>query len=142
MLPFFGRAKPIALAGSAVCVLLLYLIYAIARIETLAFGSFMIFKLIYPAFLLLRNAVSRHIVKKAAETLVHCGVKEVTPILFRCTRQELIQLGKLTGAEAFETYYNTLAEKELRWAVIRERFIKSSPVPEAQAAADSGENTL
>lgn len=103
---------------------------------------FWILALIYPAFLLLRNAVSRRIVKKAAGILAHCGVKEITPILFRCTRQELIQLGKLSGAEAFETFYNTLAEKELRWAVIRERFIKSPPAPEVQAPADPGENTL
>lgn len=48
---FTGIGAVFALAGSAVCVLLLYLIYAVAGIETLAFGSFMIFKLIYPAFL-------------------------------------------------------------------------------------------
>ena len=38
-----------ALAGGALCAFLLYLIYTVAGIETLAFGTFIIFKLLYPA---------------------------------------------------------------------------------------------
>ena len=46
---FTGIGIIFALAGGALCALLLYLIYTVAGIETLAFGTFVIFKLLYPA---------------------------------------------------------------------------------------------
>lgn len=48
---FLGIGALFALLGSALCALILYLIYFCAGIETLAFGTFIIFKLIYPPFL-------------------------------------------------------------------------------------------
>ena len=47
---FTAMGLAFALAGGALCALILYLIFAIFRIEELAFGSFIIFKLIFPAF--------------------------------------------------------------------------------------------
>lgn len=46
---FTGIGIIFALAGGALCAFLLYLIYTVAGIETLAFGTFVIFKLLYPA---------------------------------------------------------------------------------------------
>lgn len=48
---FTGIGMVFALLGGALGALTLYLIYTIAGIETLAFGTFMIFKLIFPALL-------------------------------------------------------------------------------------------
>lgn len=47
---FWGIGVIFALAGSALCTLILYLIYTIAGVETLSFGTFIIFKLLFPAF--------------------------------------------------------------------------------------------
>ena len=46
---FTGIGLVFALSGGALCALLLYLVYTIAGIETLGFGPFIIFKLIFPA---------------------------------------------------------------------------------------------
>ena len=46
---FTGLGLVFALAGGALCAFILYLIYNIAGIETLGFGTFIIFKLIFPA---------------------------------------------------------------------------------------------
>ena len=48
---FAGIGALFALAGAAVCALLLYLIFLISGVETIAFGTFIIFKIIYPALL-------------------------------------------------------------------------------------------
>lgn len=46
---FRGIGIVFALCGGAVCALLLYLIFLVSGIETISFGTFMIFKLLYPA---------------------------------------------------------------------------------------------
>ena len=48
---FLGIGVVFALLGSALCAFIIYLIYTIAGVETLSFGTFIIFKLIYPALL-------------------------------------------------------------------------------------------
>lgn len=48
---FTGIGLVFALAGGALCAFVLYLIYNIAGIETLGFGTFIIFKLIFPAII-------------------------------------------------------------------------------------------
>ncbi|MBR2374126.1 MAG: hypothetical protein IKA87_07845 [Lentisphaeria bacterium] len=40
-----------ALSGAAVCAIVLYLIFSVAAIETISFGTFIIFKLIFTALL-------------------------------------------------------------------------------------------
>ena len=84
---------------------------------------FWVLAFIYPAFLLFRNARSRRVVKKAGKNLKKFQIPYVEPILFRCTREELLQLGKLADRAAFDRYASDLAEKELRWKIILERFV-------------------
>ncbi len=85
---------------------------------------FWILALIYPAFLLLRNARSRSIVKRAEKKLASFGVEDISPVLFRCTREELLALGKLDSREDFDQFRLEMAQQELRWKIINTRFIQ------------------
>jgi hypothetical protein len=87
---------------------------------------FWILTFIYPLFLLFRNARSRSVVKKAGKKLAQFGVKDILPILFRCTREELLALGALENRAEFDLFVEKTAEKELRWKIIQERFVTSS----------------
>ena len=87
---------------------------------------FWILVFVYPAYLLFRNARSRHVVKKAGRNLKKIGICDVQAILFRCTREELVSLGKISCREDFDRYAAQMAEKELRWKIISERFINCS----------------
>ena len=86
-------------------------------------GLFWILVFIYPVYLLFRNARSRRVVKRAGKNLSRFGVNDVQAILFRCTREELLQLGELADKAAFDDYASAMAQKELRWQIITERFI-------------------
>ena len=82
---------------------------------------FWIVALSYPAYLLYRNARARRWVFKAAEVLRGFGVEKPMAVLFRSTTQEIRELGKLKSRESFRAY---IAEKkELRWQIIRRRFL-------------------
>ncbi|MBR2374105.1 MAG: hypothetical protein IKA87_07735 [Lentisphaeria bacterium] len=83
---------------------------------------FWIFAAIYPLFLLLRNFSGVRAVKKAEKNLKKFGITEVSPVLFRCTFDELKILGKLRNREEFEEYRLRMQEKELRWAIMGIRF--------------------
>ena len=84
---------------------------------------FWILAFIYPLFLCFRNARSRRVVKRAGKKLEQFGISDVQAILFRCTREELLQLGDLADKAEFDRYAADLAQKELRWKIILERFI-------------------
>jgi hypothetical protein len=64
------------------------------------------------------------VVRRAEKKLAAFGVKDVLPVLFRCTREELLQLGALADAPAFDRYRRERADVELRWKIINERFIE------------------
>lgn len=76
----------------------------------------------YPLFLLIRNFAGFSIVKKAESKLHKFGIKEPSPILFRCTFEELKELGKLRSPEEFAQYRTRKQSTELRWAIINLRF--------------------
>lgn len=104
------------------------LLFAASLVRDLIFPAlwiwpFWISAFIYPLYLFCRNAKSRRVVKKAGKTLERFGIKDVLPVLFRCTREELILLGNLKTQEAFDTYIRELCQKQLRWQIIKERFI-------------------
>ena len=84
---------------------------------------FWILAFVYPLFLLVRNARSRRVVKRAGKKLERFGISDVQAILFRCTREELLQLGCLADRAGFDRYAADMAQKELRWKIILERFI-------------------
>lgn len=79
---------------------------------------------VYPAFLLIRNALSRRIVNRAREALKSCGVQQVEAILFRSTREELRMIARFRNQpEKFRLRAAEQAETELRWQIIIHRFI-------------------
>jgi len=78
--------------------------------------------LAYPAFLLIRNWISLTLVKRANQALVGCGVARPFAVMFRCTREELKMLGRITSPEDLHTFA-AARENEVRWRVIRERFL-------------------
>ncbi len=77
----------------------------------------------YPVYLLWRNHQSLKLVRRAAAALRRCGVPEPRPILFRCSREELRELGEMNSREELDHYVSLKAEHEVRWMVIRERFL-------------------
>ena len=78
----------------------------------------------YPAYLLLRNHLSVRLVRHAEKALSGCGVSNPSAVLFRCTRSELEELARIGSAEVLRSYADGKAAQEVRWLVIRERFIK------------------
>ena len=85
---------------------------------------FWLLALLYPAYLLIRNARSRRIVNRARAALKSCGVRQVEATLFRSTLEELKQFPAFAGQpEKFIAWANSQAETELRWQIILRRFI-------------------
>lgn len=84
---------------------------------------FWILALAYPAYLLFRNQRSLNLVRRAEKALRQCGVTEAPAVMFRCTREELRQLSMLRTAEELDAFAAIRADKEVRWRVIRERFL-------------------
>ena len=84
---------------------------------------FWILAFLYPAFLLIRNAKSRNLVHRAGKKLQSFNVAHCRAILFRSTREELKKICTLKNAEEFNRFADDLAQKELRWQIIKERFI-------------------
>ncbi len=88
-------------------------------LERLPVWPFWIFALAYPAFLLCRNQAARRLVFRAEKRLRKFGVERPFAVLFRSTTPEIREMGK---AKDLAGYF---AEKtELRWQVIKARFLK------------------
>ena len=85
---------------------------------------FWILAMLYPAFLLIRNALSRRIVSRAREALTSCGAAKVEAILFRSTPGEMKQISGFRGEpDKFRKWAEELAKTELRWQIILRRFV-------------------
>ena len=85
---------------------------------------FWLLAMIYPAFLLVRNSLSRRIVRRAGKALASCNVKRVEAVLFRSTPEELKQIaGFLDQPEKFREWAEKTAKTELRWQIILRRFV-------------------
>lgn len=78
----------------------------------------------YPAYLLLRNHLSIRLLRRAEKALRSCGVAETLPVLFRCGRDEMEDLALLGSREELEAYVERKSAAEVRWRIIRERFIR------------------
>ena len=89
---------------------------------TFPLWPFWVFAALYPAFLLVRNFSSIHVVKKAERKLKSFGIASPSPILFRCTFEELKALGNLRDQEEFQEYCTAMQQTELRWAIMKIRF--------------------
>ncbi len=91
--------------------------------ERLPVWPFWIAALGYPAWLLIRNAASRHGYFKACRRLAAFGVAHPAAVLFRVTAQERAEIGRLADPAAWAAYVK--ARTEIRWQVIRYRFLQS-----------------
>lgn len=80
--------------------------------------------LVFPLWLLCRNARSRYLVNKALRNVASAGASKPLAVLFRCTFSEVCALGKMSGREILQ-----MAEKKRddspRWAVIAARFFNT-----------------
>lgn len=80
--------------------------------------------LIYPVFLLIRNALSRRKVGRARKALASCDVNRIEAVLFRSTPEELEAIANFRNRpEDFRKWAEKLSETELRWQIICRRFI-------------------
>ncbi len=84
---------------------------------------FWILALVYPLYLLARNQISLNLVRRAKKALVRCGVREPLALMFRCSRGELEAIAKLSSAEELHAFAAAREEREVRWRIIRERFL-------------------
>lgn len=86
---------------------------------------FWLVALIYPAYLLIRNAVSRMQVKRAGKNLQRAGIKHISAVLFRMSYPEIKEFARKSPADI----PGVIAEKagnNLRWAVIAELIKRTS----------------
>ena len=84
---------------------------------------FWILALVYPVYLLIRNDRSTRLLRSAERKLTSCGVTMPLAVLFRCTREEMREIAALADAESLRQYADGKAEREVRWRIIRERFL-------------------
>lgn len=88
--------------------------------------------LAYPAFLLIRNGISRRLVKRAAKKLAVFGVAKPSAVLFRLDREEIRRIGAMERPGEFEQYAAERKESDFRWAILYARFLTGNPPPEPE----------
>jgi hypothetical protein len=86
---------------------------------------FWIIAAVYPLFLLLRNHFNRYVFFSAKRNLEKAGVSRSLPILFRAAADELKKISELKNSDELQEWLDKKAESELRWKVMRYRFISS-----------------
>ena len=85
-----------------------------------------------PAFLLIRNGISRRLVKRAAKKLAVFGVAKPSAVLFRLDREEIRRIGAMEQPGEFEQYAAERKESDFRWAILCARFLTGNPPPEPE----------
>lgn len=88
--------------------------------------------LAYPAFLLIRNGISRRLVKRAAKKLAAFGVEKPSAVLFRLDRGEIRRIGAMERPGEFEQYAAERKESDFRWAILYARFLTGNLPPEPE----------
>ncbi len=86
---------------------------------------FWIIALLYPIFLLGRNQLARNRFFRAKKRLLKFGYCEAAAILFRSTWDETGIIAGLKTKQEFLNFVDSVADNELRWKIIRHRFIVS-----------------
>ena len=84
---------------------------------------FWVLALAYPAYLLIRNQISLNLVTRAKRALLRCGVEKPSAVMFRCTREELAKLARITSPEELRSFAAARATAEVRWLIIGKRFL-------------------
>jgi len=91
-----------------------------------------------PAWLLVRNARSRGVVRRAGAALRRAGIAAPEPILFRCTLAELREIAALPDRAALDAYAGSRADAgSARWRIIRRRFLSGEEDPAAREKRDA-----
>ncbi len=79
----------------------------------------------YPIFLFARNHFNRNIFFKAKRNLEKAGSSKALPVLFRCSKDELIKISELKDPAALRKWLNDKSSSELRWKVMKFRFFSN-----------------
>ena len=74
---------------------------------------------------LVRNQLARNRFFRAARALSVGGVDAVNAVLFRCTNDEITEIGRLKRG-GFNDYLDAKCAEALRWRVIRHRFVEAN----------------
>jgi hypothetical protein len=83
---------------------------------------FWILAVVYPLYLLFRNHRSRKLVNRARQVLSAAGVENPGAVLFRALPEELQAISALDAGD-FASWVEEKAAQELRWQVIKYRFV-------------------
>lgn len=79
---------------------------------------------IYPAFLLIRNQMSRNKYFQAKKNLEEVKVTKILPILFRCTKDEIYTIAAFKNdLLGLQEWVGKKTRTELRWKIMAERFM-------------------
>ena len=90
-----------------------------AGVPILPMWPFALFAFLYPTFLLIRNQLARNVMNRAKRNLSAAGKKQIMPLLFRATAQEIAQIAKSQDIPAL---LSDLQKRELRWSIALRRF--------------------
>ena len=93
--------------------------FYMAGVPILPMWPFALFAFLYPTFLLIRNQLARNVMNRAKQNLSAAGKKQIMPLLFRATAQEIAQIAKSQDIPAL---LSDLQKRELRWAIALRRF--------------------
>lgn len=86
---------------------------------------FWMLTILYPLFLLIRNQSARNRFFRAKQNLEELPVKNTLAVLFRCTRNEIIEISHLKNRSSeLSDWIKRHVDSELRWKVIQHRFIE------------------
>jgi hypothetical protein len=83
---------------------------------------------VFPGWLLLRNHLSRRQIAVARKNLERFGVSRPPAVLFRTTSAEREAIAALKSPAEFTAFVAEKAKSEIRWQVIRYRFIQQKEI--------------
>ncbi len=101
-------------------ILLAAQIYQVITMNIFDMTAFWIIAMSGPSYLLIKNYYLRIKYFKAFKKLKRAGIKKRDAVLFRCTKDEIFEIGK---TEDTKTLLSEKANSDLRWQIIAKRFI-------------------
>jgi hypothetical protein len=86
---------------------------------------FWIFAMAYPFFLFTRNQRARYVYFRAEKKLREAGTENPGAVLFRCTKDEIVEISGVKGNNKLRTLLDSwIKNRDLRWKITGSRFIK------------------
>lgn len=93
--------------------------FYMAGIPLLPMWPFATLAALFPAFLLIRNQLARNTMHKAMKNLSAAGYRQIMPLLFRATAQEIAQIAKSPDPSSLLKEWS---QQQLRWTIALRRF--------------------